>query len=260
MDHRYEGNVLEEKGVINFTSAGNISGMLKINGEENVHVYQNPPIPPGYKHISGEKYRMWTIERECDKTQAFWLPMEALEANGTLDGENFNQKFGRRFETDGGKEHHKELLNGEIFDQFISYRRYGGIYIFKYPISIDPQTNKPQSVKTEDSLYTCTDDFAYASKIARVIDTRDDGSVKTHLLYGAECDSLHQWLKMSGVKLDESWELHQKWTQEEYHNGTISGGEWKEIIDKVVRGAGNIGVRDRAYSRKHMIPVAMTIL
>lgn len=217
--------------------------MLKINGEDRVRVYQDPPIPEGYKYLCGEKYRAWTIERISDKSQAFWLPIESLDANGTLDNINFTEKLGRRMHVDK----YTEPLTGELFDQIISCRKYGGIYIFKYPISINPDTNKPQSVKLTDNLaYMHSKEFVDASSIARKMDSRPDGSVKSHLVYMAEWESLLTWLEMSGVKLDESWNRF-KWTQGKYYDERATYGELWEL-------------QTNRYAVHNMIPTALTIL
>lgn len=243
MSNRSKENVLEEKGGINFTTESGIRGMLKIHGEDRVRVYQNPPVPKGYKYLCGEKYKGWTIERISDKSQALWLPIESLDADGSLDGINFTEKLGRRT----CSEHFTEPLTGELFDQIISCRKYGGIYIFKYPISINPDTNKPQSVKlTDDSSYMRLKEFVDASSIARKMDSRPDGSVKSHLVYMAEWESLLTWLEMSGVELDESWDRF-KWTQGKYYDERATYGKlWEREKNR--------------YAIYNRIPTALTIL
>lgn len=208
MDNRCKTNVLEGKGGISFIAAGEVSGEIKINMEDRVRVYENPPIPTGYRYVGGEKYRGWTIERIFDKSLDFWLPIESLEANGTLDGFNFTEKLGRRFDL---KEDYYEEVNGEIFEQILSCRRYGGMYIFKYPISLN-DTGQAKSVKTDNPFRTKKIDDA--REIARNMDTRQDESVKTHLVYGAEWDSFLEWIKESDEKLDKIWDGFHCWTQE----------------------------------------------
>ena len=57
--------------------------------------YQNPPIPYGYRYVTGEWYSGFGIERLSDGSQFIWIPVGYLDANGTLDGVVFNRKFGR---------------------------------------------------------------------------------------------------------------------------------------------------------------------
>lgn len=239
---------------INFVTEEGISGTLKINSEDCVHVYQKPPIPDGYEYLSGKKYEGWKIRRISDGSTAFWLPVESLDADGSLDNVHFTEKFGRRYPEQNQyyyTENFSDPMNGEIFNQIINCRRFGGIYIFEYPISINPETKKPQAVDTENPYKISN--YLEAKVIAANMDTRPEGTVKTHLLYGAEWDSLIKWIEISGFKLDESLIAYHKWTQEKYSYVTTP--------QRVLRGGGIENLKKRItedYSYA-TIPAALSI-
>lgn len=249
MDNRSEENVCK-RGRIRFDWEG-VRGTLEVEEDYRVHIYKKPVIPEGYRYLSGDKYGIngiWTIERMSDESQAFWLPIESLDDNGTMDGTNFTEKLGRRNVCNT-----YELLNGEIFDQILSCRRYGGIYIFKYPISINSETNEPQSIWTENPYATKDPDVA--RRIASMVDTRPDGSVKSHLVYGSEWDSLLEWIKAAGVELDAIWNQYYKWTQEKCFTGWENAAQGELVI----RGEDSRERKPAHYAKTKIIPVALSI-
>ena len=185
---RYEKFVLEAENGINFEVSEGTRGELIIRALKiatpNVYStnYANPPIPEGYKHVCGEWNNGFVIERCSDGSQFVWIPVGSLDSNGTLDGEHFSEKFGRRnyrnneFSDDG----FNEDLNGELLEQLESVKKYGGFYISRYNIS-KSSAGKPQSVKgVMPWVYINFDD---AKKIASTIE--DNEAVKSHLTYGA---------------------------------------------------------------------------
>ena len=132
---RYEKFVLEaERGITVEVSEGT-SGELIIralnNATANVYStnYVNPPIPEGYKHVGGEWNNGFVIERCSDGSQFVWVPVGSLNSNGTLDGEHFSEKFGRRkymngkFSRDNDNFH--EALKDELLEQLESVKNMG---------------------------------------------------------------------------------------------------------------------------------------
>lgn len=99
---RYEKFVLEAEKGITFEVSEGTSGELIIRALniEKANVcserYANPVVPEGYKHICGEWNNGFVIERYSDGSQFVWIPVGSLDSNGTLDGEHFSEKFGRR--------------------------------------------------------------------------------------------------------------------------------------------------------------------
>ena len=204
---RYEKFVLEAGKDIIFEASEGTSGELIIRAmnitEMNVYSrnYVNPAIPGGYKHVCGEWNNGFVIERSSDGSQFVWIPVGSLDPDGTLDGEHFAEKFGRRdYQNDEcwNVEYH-EVLEGELYKQRESVKKYGGFYISRYNISINSK-GKPQSVKGVMPLMNI--DFNSAKKLATIME--DNEVVKSHLPFGAEYDSVLAWFIKSEAKtLDE---------------------------------------------------------
>lgn len=200
---RYKKFVLEAEKSINFEVSEGTSGELIIRALNitTFHVYStnyvNPIIPEGYKHVCGEWNNGFVIERCSDGSQFVWIPVGSLDSNGTLDGEHFSEKFGRRnFMNDEFSDHEfNETLNGELLEQLESVKKYGGFYISRYNIS-KSSAGKPQSVKGIRPWVKIN--FNDAKKIASTIE--DNEAVKSHLTFGAEYDSVLEWFIKTEVK------------------------------------------------------------
>ena len=100
--------------------------------------YKNPPIPMGYRYAEGTWENGFTIERIFDGSRLTWVPVGALTPNGTQDGINFNQKFGRR--KFGDKTYpasgYKEIHDKHYIRMVESVEHYGGFYISSYLVSL----------------------------------------------------------------------------------------------------------------------------
>ena len=205
---RYEKIVLEAEKGINFEVSEETSGELIIRVcSAN---YKNPPIPRGYEYVCGEWNNGFVIERRSDGSQFVWIPVGSLDANGTLDGDHFSEKFGRRnYMNDelfsSGK--FNEDLKGELLKQLESVKKYGGFYISRYNIS-KSSAGKPQSVK--GVMPWVNINFYDAKKIASTIE--NNKAVKSHLIFGAEYDSVLEWFIKTEVKtLAEIADDSSKW-------------------------------------------------
>ena len=200
---RYKKFVLEAEKSINFEVSEGTSGELIIRALNitTFHVYStnyvNPIIPEGYKHVCGEWNNGFVIERCSDGSQFVWIPVGSLDSNGTLDGEHFSEKFGRRnYMNDKFSDYgFNEALNGELLEQLESVKKYGGFYISRYNIS-KSSAGKPQSVKGIRPWGKIN--FNDAKKIASTIE--DNEAVKSHLTFGAEYDSVLEWFIKTEVK------------------------------------------------------------
>lgn len=200
---RYEKFVLEAEKGITFEVSEGTSGELIIRAlniaTANVYStnYANPLIPEGYKHVCGERNNGFVIERYSDRSQFVWIPVESLDSNGTLDGEHFSEKFGRRnyMNDEFSGDEYNEALNGELLEQLESVKKYGGFYISRYNIS-KSSAGKPQSVK--GVMPWVNINFDVAKKIASFIE--DNEAVKSHLTFGAEYDSVLEWFIKTEVK------------------------------------------------------------
>ena len=225
MKNRYEKFVLEaEKGIVFDVSDGENGELIiralmvdkpvtsevvkkeaRILQPDNSGLnYQNPPIPDGYRYVCGEWSHGFVIERIADGSQFVWVPVGFLPANGTIDGKTFDVQFGRRNYLDDKFEladdddlvgyHEPETFDLSI--QIRSVKKYGGFYISRYYISRNKKTGKPQSIKDEWPLNGTN--YDKASSIANSFER--SSSVKSHLLFGAEYDSVLEWFIASNVK------------------------------------------------------------
>lgn len=212
---RYEKFVLEAEKGINFEVAERRSGELIIRAmnvvEANIYSenYVNPPIPDGYKLVLGKRNNGFVIERCSDGSQFVWIPVGSLDSNGTLDGEHFSEKFGRRnyMNNEFSNDEFHEDLDGELLEQLESVKKYGGFYISRYNIS-KSSVGKPQSVK--GVMPWVNINFDDAKKVASTIE--DNEVVKSHLTFGAEYDSVLEWfIKTEAKTLAEIAEDSTKW-------------------------------------------------
>ena len=121
-----------------------------------------------------------------------------MYANGTLDGKNFNQKFGRRnFEGDDFSETgYHEIETPEVVLQRQIIELIEGFYISQFEISGIGIQGICRSVKWANPI-RCVD-LKSAEKIASQVATT--GNLPTHLVTGAEYDTVLQWLLQSGAK------------------------------------------------------------
>jgi len=241
---RYEKFVLEVEKGITFKVSEGTRGELIIRAtnvcSEN---YANPPIPKGYRHILGEWNNGFTIERDSDGSQFVWIPVGSLDSNGTLDGENFSEKFGRRnYMKDKFSDNaFNEALNGELRKQLKSVRKYGGFYISRYNISRSKK-GKLQSVKGVRPWVGIN--FDDVKKVASTIE--DNEAVKSHLTFGAEYDSVLEWFIKTKVKTlaeiaKDSTEWGNYWDTENSPRKVVETGSREEwCANNIYDFAGNV--------------------
>mgnify|MGYP000086377896 CR=1 FL=1 len=256
---RYEKFVLEAEKGITFEDSEGTSGKLIIRDLNIVTAdgystnYVNPPIPKGYRHILGEWNNGFTIERDSDGSQFVWIPVGSLDSNGTLDGEHFSEKFGRRnYRNDEFSfDEFNEALNDELNKQFESVKKYGGFYISRYNISRSKK-EKPQSVK--GVMPWVKINFDDAKKVASTIE--DNKAVKSHLTFGAEYDSVLEWIIKTEVKtlaeiVENSTEWGNYWNAENSSRKVVktgSRGEW--CVNNIYDFAGNVDEWTQEKNRK----------
>lgn len=244
---RYEKFVLEAGKGITFEVSEGTSGELIIRALNiaTVNVYStnyvNPPIPEGYKHVCGELNNGFVIERCSDGSQFVWIPVESLDSNGTLDGEHFSEKFGRRnyMNDEFSDDEFKEALNDELLEQLESVKKYGGFYISRYNISKSSE-GKPQSVK--GVMPWVNINFDDAKKVASTIE--DNETVKSHLTFGAEYDSVLEWFietKTLAEIAEDSTEWGNYWNTENSPKKVVETGSREEwCANNIYDFAGNV--------------------
>ena len=205
--------------------------------------YANPPIPEGYKYVCGEWNNGFVIERCSDGSQFVWIPVGSLDSNGTLDGEHFSEKFGRRnyMNDKFSDDEFNEALNGELLEQLESVKKYGGFYISRYNIS-KSLAGKPQSVK--GVMPWVNINFDDAKKVASTIE--DNEAVKSHLTFGAEYDSVLEWFIKTEVKTlaeiaEDSTEWGNHWNIENSPRKVVETGSRKKwCANNIYDFAGNV--------------------
>ena len=241
---RYEKFVLEVEKGITFKVSEGTRGELIIRATNVCSKnYANPPIPKGYRHILGEWNNGFTIERDSDGSQFVWIPVGSLDSNGTLDGENFSEKFGRRnYMKDKFSDNaFNEALNGELCKQLKSVRKYGGFYISRYNISRSKK-GKLQSVKGVRPWVGIN--FDDVKKVASTIE--DNEAVKSHLTFGAEYDSVLEWFIKTKVKTlaeiaKDSTEWGNYWDTENSPRKVVETGSREEwCANNIYDFAGNV--------------------
>lgn len=194
----------------------------KVSFVAGVHSYKNPIIPNGWKYVVGEWNDGFVIRRDCDGSEMVWIPIEQLPENGSLDGKTCNQKFGRR-----NFEGIEELFEKEMFvedfseglaKQQESVAKYGGFYISRYAMS----ATKDKKLISRSMLLPCRglrQDEAIG--IAKTFEEQSD--VKSHLVYGAEYDSMLEWFIESKARIMDEIVAESSWGN--YKNVIEDNGE-----------------------------------
>lgn len=247
---RYEKLVLEAEKGITFEVSEGTEGELIIRAlnieKANVYSerYANPVIPEGYKHICGEWNNGFVIERCSDGSQFVWIPVESLDTNGTLDGEHFSRKFGRRNHQQNQifDNELKEPLSEELLSQLKSVKKYGGFYISRYNISRGVN-GKPQSVKGARPWVNIN--WFNAKEVASTMEQGKE-EVTSHLTFGAEYDSVLEWFIQSGAKSrkeigEDSTNWGNYWDTKYSPKVVVETGSREEwIVNNIADFAGNV--------------------
>lgn len=212
--------------------------MVSENDDRYSKKYTTPVVPDGYRQLDDTDWKSgFKIERISDGSILEFIPVGALRSNGTLDGKNFNEKFGRR-KFDDADELGEEPIHGTmnwLWNQFQSVREYGGFYA-TYQIS-RAENLKPISIPRKQP-WTMVD-FERAMYLASSFESKN--GLSSHLLFGAEYDSILEWqiesnkMTVSDVTVQESQVSRNicnndivdfrnvaVWTQEKTVKGTLA--------------------------------------
>lgn len=183
-----------------------------------------------------------SLKRTYD--QLVWVPVGSLDSDGTLDGEHFSEKFGRRNYQDDkfSDSNFNEALNGELLEQLESVKKYGGFYISRYNIS-KSSVGKLQSVK--GVMPWINIDFDHAKEVAFTIE--DNEAVKSHLTFGAEYDSVLAWFIKSNARTrseiaEDSTNWGNHWNTKNSLRKVVETGSSEEwCTNNIYDFAGNVG-------------------
>lgn len=160
--------------------------------------YNNPKIPEGYVHLKGTWHDGFVIQNKADGSLFTWIPVDYLYDTGTLDGKNFNEKFGRRnfYNSDFSESGYHEEVKQEFIE---SVKKHGGAYIS----SCHASKENGKLVFKKGNMPWVNINYYDAEKAAESYakDSKDVASIITN---GAIFDSMLSWIvKAGGKTLDE---------------------------------------------------------
>ena len=186
-------------------------------------VVDGVPIPKSFYYVGGTRRTGIVIsdkEEDYKKgdshavaanlvgNQFVWVPTKDLIENGTIDGINYNQKFGRRlfgmsYSLGGTTKVSNKYTENIPSDLSSSVLKYGGFYIARYQASYE--NFKLVSKKSKIAVETWSEpngklynNVTQATAIAECSYMYNSGAkVVAHIPYGAEWDSTLQWLKQT---------------------------------------------------------------
>lgn len=158
--------------------------------------YKSPTIPDGFEHLKGTWDTGYVIKNKADGSEFVWIPVGFLEADGTLDGINFNERFGRRqFTTEdifSPEDYHEEVDT----DFFESVKKYGGFYLSAFLAS---EGENDQIVFKKNCSVLNVGIWNEARKYAENY-AKDNPNIVTRLPSGAIYDSVLKWIIQAKVK------------------------------------------------------------
>lgn len=160
--------------------------------------YKNPIIPEGFTYVCGEWNNGFTIRNSEDESDFVWIPVGFLEADGTLDGENFDQQFGRRNfrgEEFSFEEYHEEY-ESEMLE---SIKKYGGFYISAYVAS--KENGKMVFKKSDRICMSPEKQYQLKENVSRYYSKNSD--IVACLPCGAAYDSIFKCILQTGERTFE---------------------------------------------------------
>ena len=189
--------------------------------------------------------------------QLVWLPVNMLSDTSTLDGNHFNEKFGRmnyRNEEFSESEYHEPLV-GELAETKKSIDIYGGYYITRYKVSKDKNTEKPRSIKGADPWTKI--DFPTAKNAAATMAKSEN--LMSHLTYGAEYDTRNKWPIETGTVTkkeiaEDSTRLGNYYNNNNYPKKIVKTGK-DGCVNNIYGFAGNVDelTQEQSRSSNHVI-------
>lgn len=200
--------------------------------------FVNPVVPEGYRHVIGTDWKTgFQIERIKDGSLLEFIPVGYLKSNGTLNGIDFNEKFGRRrFYPKNSDELGEEPIHGTmnlLWNQLQSVREYGGFYVSC--VISRSRDLKPISIPSREA-WTMVD-FDRAMNLARNFETSN--GLGSHLLFGVEYDSILEWyIESERMTVQEITEQCEREVYGSVYDGNIlrfgTVAEWTQ--EKAIKG------------------------
>lgn len=166
------------------------------------------PIPEGYSYLTGTVDTGFVITRDKDGSQFVWIPVASLEGNNKLLRRN-----DKKSECSVYKNSEDDIRPGgaiELLQQLQSVNKYGGFYVSCYHIS---QTSSGEFLSiggkiphtgNEYLMYERNEWFSELINAAQSFENTE--TVKSHLLFGCEYDTMIEWLIQSGqIEREYAW-------------------------------------------------------
>ena len=201
----------------------------------------NPIIPDGFKYFLGDVNTGFVIKDMETDLMFTWININEIVPTGYLYGGDsaIREPFGRRFaKNDISEFRDGEPLKNELLQQYISIKKYGGFYVSSHLLEY--------SEKMCGNL-----SYEKAQSSSKIINRE---KVSSHLLYGAEYDTMYEWVKYRAADpFDYEWdnsnvrEIRRRtiffrnlneWTQEESSSSSlfkvVRKGKKREKISKTV--------------------------
>jgi len=171
--------------------------------------YKKPYIPEGYVHLEGTWDTGFVIQNKADKSEFVWIPVGWLNADSTLDGNHFDEKFGRMnwYNYDFSQSGYHEETNRDLL---VSVKKHGGFYFARYHAS--KQDGKPVFKKGNMPWVNINYHDAETAAARYAKGSKD---VVSQITSGAAFDSVLRWIIKSNAK-----------TYEEVVNNSTSWGNY----------------------------------
>jgi len=171
-----------------------IEAINEYSSEDCSHNYKNPKIPKGYVHLCSTWKKGFVIQNQEDKSEFTWVPVDFLDNDATLDGEHFDEKFGRKnWENSNFSE---SGYHEEVSQDFVeSVKKYGGFYFASFHASKEDGklVFKKGNMPLTNINYHDAEDLAanYA---------RGSEDVVSQITSGAAFDTVLRWIRKSIAK------------------------------------------------------------
>lgn len=227
-----------------------IDGVIYVKAEahsylERAYSTVKPPLPKGYEWCEVDGCR-WIIRRLSDGSMFKWIPVNLLDEDGIRNGE-VGHKYGRR--NWGLDEMHFRKYEDPNDAGFVAHlqsiHKYKGFYVSCFNASVS--NGKIMSVPDAEPITGVN--LKDAIRISSMYEKRD--GITSHLLYGADYDTVLAWIVKAGARLIEevednstSWGNYSN-TENQEHVMAKTGSDEQYNTLGIYDLAGNVGEMTR---------------